>query len=370
MTVTAVVFLIFGLILLVGGAEFLVRGASRLALLVGISPLVVGLTVVAFGTSAPELAVSLVSSFNGGGDLALGNVIGSNVFNILVILGLSAVIIPLVVAQQLVRFDVPVMIGISFLLYFLGMDGVIGRWDGVLLAGGVISYTLFLIYQSKKERNPAVKAEYEEEFGEADNSTGWVKNLIWIVVGMAGLVLGSKWLVDGAVSIARAYNVSELVIGVTIVAMGTSLPEVATSVVAAVKGERDIAVGNAVGSNIFNILCVIGFSSIFAPGGIAVSDRALAFDLPVMIAVAVISLPILFSYYRITRGNGVIFLVYYFAYLFYTILHSTGHAWFDTYKAAMLWLLLPVIVISLIYEIGRGIRAKLDDNGTGEKEAS
>ncbi len=360
MSVSVIVFLILGLILLVSGAEFLVRGASRIALLVGISPLVVGLTVVAFGTSAPELAVSVVSSFKSGGDLALGNVIGSNVFNILVILGLSAVIIPLVVAQQLVRFDVPVMIGISVLLYLLGMDGVIGRWDGVLLASGVIAYTGFLIYQSRKEKNAEVKAEYDLEFGEGEKPGGWGINLLWVVVGMVGLVLGSKWLVDGAVTIARAYNVSELVIGLTIVAMGTSLPEVATSVVAAIKGERDIAVGNAVGSNIFNILCVIGFSSIIAPEGIAVSKQALTFDLPIMIAVAVISLPIFFSYYRITRANGAMFLVYYLAYLIYTILYAMDHAWFDTYHGLMLWILLPVVVVSFVFEIVRGIRAKLD----------
>lgn len=348
MTISTIIFLIFGLALLVGGAEFLVRGAARLALKFGIRPLVVGLTIVAFGTSAPELAVSVVSSFKGGGDLALGNVIGSNIFNVLVILGLSAVIIPLVVAQQLVRFDVPVMIGISVLLLLLGLDGVIGRLDGVLLASGVIAYTVFLIHQSRKEGREVV-SEYEDEFGGKGEAAATWKNVVYLVVGIGGLVLGSKWLVDGAVAIARHFEVSELVIGLTIVATGTSLPEVATSVVAACKGERDIAVGNVVGSNIFNILCVLGFSSVFAPNGIAVSPAAVRFDLPVMILVAVACLPVFFHKYQITRANGVAFLVYYGAYLAYLLMTATSHHLLDTYHDVLIWFVLPVTMLTLVF---------------------
>lgn len=347
MTTANLIYLLLGFLLLLGGAEFLVRGAARMALAMGITPLVVGLTVVAFGTSAPELAVSMVSSFSGDGDLALGNVIGSNVFNILVILGLSAAIIPLVVARQLVRFDVPFMIGISFLLLLLGLDGVIGRWDGLLLSSGVIAYTAFQIFKSRRESR-AVKAEYDDEFGEEEAQHAWWQNVLWMVFGMAGLVLGSKWLVDSAVSIARAYEVSELVIGLTIVATGTSLPEVATSVVAAVKGERDIAVGNAVGSNIFNILCVIGFSSLLSPGGVAVSRAALTFDLPVMIGVAVACLPIFFTNYRITRLNGVFFLLYYGAYLAYLLLTAARHDLVDEYRFALVWFVLPITAVTLM----------------------
>lgn len=346
MTANDIIFLLLGFLFLVGGAEFLVRGAARVALTIGISPLVVGLTVVAFGTSAPELAVSMVSTFTGDGDLAMGNVIGSNIFNILVVLGISALIIPLVVHQQLVRFDVPFMIAISLLLLLLGLDGRIGRLDGLLLVIGVISYTTFLIRKSRKE-GKEVKDEYEAEFGSEEENVWW-KNVMWIVLGMGGLVLGSKWLVDSAVSIAEAYQVSELVIGLTIVAMGTSLPEVATSVVAAVKGERDIAVGNAVGSNIFNILSVIGFSSLISPGGVAVSKAALTFDLPVMIGVAVACLPIFFTKYCITRLNGAFFILYYGAYLTYLLMNAAHHDYVDQYRFALTWFVLPITAVTLM----------------------
>jgi len=346
MTPENLIYLLLGFLLLLGGAELLVRGAARIALSAGISPLVVGLTVVAFGTSAPELAVSMVSSFAGDGDLAMGNVIGSNIFNILVILGLSALIVPLVVAQQLVRFDVPVMIFVSILLLVLGLDGVVGRWDGMLLSAGVVAYTVFLIRQSRREGKD-VAEEYESEFGGQDKTHPWWQNLLWILLGMGGLMLGSKWLVESAVSIARAYHVSELVIGLTIVATGTSLPEVATSVVAAVRGQRDIAVGNAVGSNIFNVLCVIGFSSLIAPGGVAVSQAALRFDLPVMIGVAVACLPIFFTNYRITRLNGVFFLLYYLVYLGYLLLTASRHHLLDEYRFGLLWFVLPLTLVTL-----------------------
>ena len=357
MTLSTILFLILGLALLIGGAEFLVRGASRLATAVGISPLVVGLTVVAFGTSSPELAVSVMSAYAGQADLALGNVVGSNIFNVLVILGLSAVIVPLVVAQQLVRFDVPVMIGISLLMYALGMDGNIGRLDGLLLFSGVVAYTVFLIRQSRRERSAEVRAEYEAQFGGGDAKGGWMRNTGLLVIGLAGLILGSHWLVESAVTIARVFGVSELVIGLTIVAMGTSVPEVATSVVAALRGERDIAVGNVVGSNIFNILCVLGLSSVVAPAGINVSGAALRFDIPVMIAVALACLPV-FLRYRITRVNGGAFLVYYAAYLVYLILTATRHEALDNYQDALLYFVLPITAITLIFIAYKGLRVR------------
>ncbi len=250
--------LILGTVLLVAGAEFLVRGASKLAVSVGISPLVVGLTVVAFGTSAPELAVSTYAAFTGEAEIAIGNVVGSNIFNILFILGVSAMITPLVVAQQLIRLDIPIMIGVSILLLILGVDGKIGHIDGLLLFSMVVAYTVFLIRQSRKESR-AVREEYEREFGvgkEEKTPHAWKIDLAYMVGGALMLVLGSRWLVDGAVRVAVDLGVSELVIGLTIIAIGTSLPEVATSVVASLRGERDIAVGNVVGSNIFNILAV------------------------------------------------------------------------------------------------------------------
>ncbi len=348
MTPMTIALLILGLILLVVSAEWLVKGASRLASVFGISPLVIGLTVVAFGTSAPELAVSVMSAFKGQADLALGNVVGSNIFNVLFILGLAAMVTPLIVAQQLVRLDVPVMIVVSALVLVLGYDGNIGRLDGLLLFAGGVGYTIFLIRQSRRETNEAVKSEYEKEFGlDAKKSTVLV-DIGLVLVGVGGLVLGSKFLVDGAVEIAKYFGVSELIIGLTIVSVGTSLPEVATSVVAAYRGERDIAVGNVVGSNIFNILSVLGLSSIIAPHGINVAASALAFDIPVMIAIAVVCLPIFFAGYEITRFNGAIFFTFYLLYVVYLIFSSTAHPAFATYQKVLGYGVVPIAAIGLL----------------------
>jgi cation:H+ antiporter len=348
MTLSTLLIMLLGLVFLIGGAELMVRGAASLASAAGVSSLVVGLTVVAFGTSSPELAVSVVSAYKGQADIAIGNVVGSNIFNVLVILGLSAVIVPLVVAQQLVRFDVPVMIGVSLLLLPLGMDGRIGRIDGLLLTAGVLSYTIFLIWQSRRENSLEVKSEYESGFPAHPSPSGWVKNILLVLAGLAGLVLGSQWLVDSAVVIARAFGVSELIIGLTIIAAGTSMPEVATSVVAALRGERDIAVGNAVGSNIFNILCVLGISSLVSPAGIHVSKAALAFDIPVMIAVAVACLPVFFAGYVISRLNGMAFLAFYAAYLVYLLLTATRHEALGSYQAALMYFVLPITTVTLL----------------------
>lgn len=357
MTLTVALFLILGLVSMIWGAEWLVRGASRIATSAGISPLVVGLTVVAFGTSSPELAVSVMSAFKGQADLALGNVVGSNLFNVLFILGISALIVPLVVAQQLVRFDVPVMIGASILVPIMGLDGSIGRLDGAILFAGVVAYTIFLIRQSRKESSAEVKSEYEEEFGQKGAAT-WAKNLFFVLAGLGGLMLGSKWLVSSAVSIAEAFGVSELIIGLTIVAAGTSMPEVATSVVAAIKGERDIAVGNVVGSNIFNILCVLGLSSLVAPAGIEVSHAALRFDIPVMVAVAAACLPVFFIGYRISRFNGAAFLFFYVAYVVYLVFTATNHEALGTLRVAMLYFILPLTVLTLAIVTAREIALK------------
>lgn len=351
-----IILLIVGLALLVFAADWLVQGAASIAAAVGISPLVVGLTVVAFGTSAPELAVSVMSAFKGEADLAVGNVVGSNIFNILVIIGISALIIPLVVNQQLIRFDVPVMILLSFLLFGLSYDGNITRIDGIILFALALAYTGFLIWQSKKESNRAVLTEYEQEYGKTVEDPKWLKNLSLIVVGIGGLVLGSKWLVDGAVVIALHFGVSELIIGLTIVSVGTSLPEVATSVVAALKGERDIAVGNVVGSNIFNIVTVLGLSSIVAPNGISVPQAALDFDIPVMIAVALAALPIFFLGYRIGPAGGSFFLVFYGAYLAHLILEAVGSRWFPLYHEVMLVYVTPVAAVILFGVLYRAFK--------------
>ena len=335
-----------GVVALILGAEMLVRGASRLAATAGISPLVIGLTVVAFGTSSPELAVSLGAVSAGQSDIAMGNVVGSNVLNVLLILGASAVIVPLVVAQQLLRLDVPLMIAASVLLFVLALDGSIGRLDGILLFGCLIAYVVFLIVQSRRERDPAVLGEYAQAYGKRP-AGGPLRQLALVVAGLVLLVIGSGWLVDGAVVFARWMGVSELVIGLTVVAIGTSLPEIAATIIAAIRGERDIAVGNVVGSNIFNILCVLGLSSMIAPDGITVAPSVLRFDLPVMIAVAVACLPIFFTGWRVDRWEGAVFLGYYVCYTSYLVLRATEHDALPHFSRIMVAFVLPITALTL-----------------------
>ncbi|MDA0302686.1 MAG: calcium/sodium antiporter [Chloroflexi bacterium] len=353
--VVAVLF-VLGLVLLVVGAEALVRGASRLAASVGISPLVVGLTVVAFGTSAPELAVSVASAFTGNADVAMGNVVGSNIFNVLFILGFAALVAPLIVQQQLVRFDVPVMIGVSVLLVVLSLDGNLGRLDGALLFGGILAYTAWAIITSRRETK-AVQEEYAQEFGETDRTAGRIAYDIGrVLAGLVMLVLGADWFVDGAVAVAEAFGISSLVIGLTIVAAGTSMPELATSVVASLRGERDIAVGNVVGSNIFNILAVLGLSSLVGPAGVDVADQALRADIPIMVGVALACLPVFFAGYIITRWNGLLFVGMYVAYLGYLYLNATGHAALGTFTAVMVWGVVPLVAVVLAVAALRAVR--------------
>jgi cation:H+ antiporter len=351
--------LVLGLLFLVLGAEALVRGASKLAATVGVSPLVIGLTVVAYGTSTPEMVVSVMSGLAGQADIALGNVVGSNIFNVLFILGISALLVPLVVSQQLVRFDVPLMIAVSLLLCLLGLDGKIGRVDGLFLFAGGILYTVFLIYQSRKE-NQDIREEYAKEYGSqvVPSFPSWTINTVFIVGGLGLLVLGSRWLVDSAVTIAQLIGVSELVIGLTIVAAGTSLPEVATSIIASLRGERDIAVGNVVGSNIFNILAVLGLSSIVTPDGIHVSTAAQRFDIPVMIAVAVACLPIFFTGHVIARWEGALFLGYYVVYTLYLILAVAQHAALPVVNMTMVWFVIPLTVLTLLVVTLRALRKR------------
>jgi cation:H+ antiporter len=356
MNIAVIGILIAGLVLLVLGAEFLVRGAAKLAGALGISPLVIGLTVVAYGTSAPEMAVSVQSSFAGQADIALGNVVGSNIFNVLFILGLSAMAVPLLVARQLIRLDVPIMIGTSVLCLFFGLDGRIDRTDGIVLFIGAIAYTVFLIWQSRRESgsNAGEFAQYGEN--QLTTPLQWLINLGLIVIGLALLVQGSRWLVDSAIAIARSIGVSELVIGLTIVAAGTSLPELATSLTASLKGERDIAVGNVVGSNIFNILAVLGLSAAMSPSGVTVSDAALRFDIPIMIAVAIACLPIFFTGNLITRWEGVVFTLYYVAYATYLILDSAKHDSLPILSNALMFFVIPITVLTLVIVTLREIR--------------
>lgn len=358
MEVMMIIMLLGGLALLTVGAEVLVRGAARLATAVGISPLVIGLTVVAFGTSSPEMAVSVQSALSGQADIAIGNVVGSNIFNVLFILGLSAIVAPLIVSQQLVRVDVPIMIGVSLLALALAWDGYVSRLEGALLFAGVIAYTIFAVYQGRKE-SKAVEEEYAQEFGAKPRGAAQIAlNGVFIVVGLMLLVLGSNWLVDGAIALARAFGVSELVIGLTIVAAGTSLPEVATSVMASLKSERDIAVGNVVGSNIFNLLAVLGLAALAAPAGVNVAPAAFDFDFPVMIAVAVACLPIFFTGYTIARWEGFVFLGYYAAYTAYLFLAANQHDALPVFSNVMFYFVIPLTALTLAVTVYRSWRAR------------
>lgn len=348
--------LIVGFALLVAGAEQLIRGASRLAAGLGVSPLVIGLTVVSYGTSAPELFISTISSWAGESDLAFGNVVGSNIFNILFILGLCALIGALDVDVRLIRVDVPIMIGVSVVAWLMALDGIVTRAEGALLVVGVIAYTFMCIRLSRAEP-PAIQKEYAREYGQkAHTRRQIIAQILLCATGLLMLIAGSHCLINACVTIARWLGVSELVIGLTIVAAGTSLPEVATSVVAALRKERDIAVGNLVGSNIFNILSVLGFSALVSPHGIEAPPQSLVFDVPVMLAVAVACLPIFFTGYRISRWEGALFLFYYGFYLFEQI--ALGAQWSNAHRTmvGIAYFVVPLTLITLAVASFRSLR--------------
>lgn len=334
-----------GFALLVAGAELLVRGAVRLAAAAGISSLVIGLTVVAFGTSAPELAVSVGAALAGRADIAVGNVVGSNILNTLLILGLSALIVPLSVARQLVRLDVPLMIGVSLLVVLLALDGRIGRLEGVLLFAGLLAYVAWSIRLSRRQ------GQVTEAAGAGSHAESgwrwWLAATFLVAVGLGLLVTGAHLMVEGAVAAARALGVSELVIGLTVIAVGTSLPEVATSVLAALRGQRDIAVGNVVGSNLFNLLGVLGLTAAASPLGMPVAPAALRFDLPVMLATAVVCLPIFFTGSAISRAEGALLLACYGLYLAYLLLGAADHDAQPVLGAVVLYFVVPLTALGL-----------------------
>ena len=347
-----VLMFVLGLVVLVVGADVMVRGASRLAVSFGVSPLVVGLTVVAFGTSAPEMAVSVGSALAGSPDLAIGNVVGSNIANVLLILGISALITPLLVDEQIIRQEIPIMIGASALLVVMALDGNIGLLESIVLFALVIAYTVFLVIQSRRA-SKAVQDEFETGIPTSTWDSHWAVQIGLIAAGLAMLVVGADWLVDAAVAFARAFGVSDLVIGLTVVAVGTSMPEIATSIVAAMRGQRDIAVGNVVGSNVFNILAVLGLTGIVSGAGLPVSEAARNFDLWVMLAVAFACLPIMITGREIARWEGVIFLAYYAAYTAWLVLQAQQHASLPALSGIMLGYVMPLTVITVVVSIVR-----------------
>ncbi len=302
--------IIIGAVLLYFGAEGLVRGSASLATRVGISPLIAGLTIVAFGTSAPELSVSVSSALEGHSDIALGNVIGSNIFNIAVILGIAALIQPLQIHFAVIRRDIPVMIATSVIAFALILYGSFSRLAGLGLLLGLVLYLYFTIRSAK-----SVTGNAEEESIEPPPllSKSWVIDALVLVAGLGVLLVGSRLFVDGATSFAKTLGVSDAVIGLTVVAAGTSLPELATSVVAAFRKQSDIAIGNVVGSNIFNVFCILGVTATVTP--INASEIGMR-DGTVMLILGVILLPFALTGRRISRGEGAVFIGIYAAYLF------------------------------------------------------
>ncbi len=350
MSIWTAVFFIVGITALVVGAEALVRGAAHLAARTGLSPVVIGLTVVAFGTSAPELAVSVGASWRGETDLAIGNVVGSNIANILLVLGISAAVGGgLVVAQRIVRIDVPIMLGLSVLVFLLGLDNRLSRWEGILFVCLLIGYITWTVVSSRRSTKATIETEYDEALSvEKLRESSAVADIGFVVLGLVLLVVGSQALVEAATDIARALDVSELVIGLTVVAIGTSLPEVATSVLAAMRGQRDLAVGNAIGSNLFNILAVLGLTAAISPNAIVVPDGALSLDLPVMIAVAIACLPMFANGYALLRWEGILFLAFYASYLGWLVIDAADHPIKNGYAIGIVGFMLPLSIVTLV----------------------
>lgn len=340
------VWFVLGLVILVLGAELLVRGAVVLAAVARISPLVIGLTVVAFGTSAPELAVSTISSLKGDAAIALGNVVGSNIFNVLLILGLSAVIVPLSVTSQLVRLDVPLMVIVSIGAWLAALDGTLNRWEALLMIAAFLSYTAWLIRAGRREVN-ATAANAPSDATPTDQATTkqLIGHLLLVAVGLGCLVLGARWLVNSSMEIARTFGVSDMVIGLTIVAAGTSLPELATSIVAAIKGQRDIAIGNVVGSNVFNLLAVLSTATLLSTTGIPIARPVLWFDFWVMMWVALLCWPTFLSHASLSRGEGAVMLLLYILYTLLLILEASRITGIEQLKYAFGFGLMPVVFL-------------------------
>lgn len=346
-----------GLVLLVIGADTLVKGAARLAASFGIPSLVIGLTVVAFGTSAPELAVSVKAAYAGQAELAIANVVGSNIFNVLFILGIAAMITPLVISKQLIRQDVPIMVFISLLVVWFVQDGQLSRAECGVLFAGLIAYTGFLFYQGKTQGADSVG---DDEVAEllSEKKPMW-QSIALVIVGLALLVLGARWLVQSAVELATAWGVNEAVIGLTIIAAGTSLPEVVTSIVATIRGERDIAVGNVVGSNVFNVLCVLGLSGLVSPTPLLAGAQMAALDIPVMVAVAVLCVPFFFVGAILNRFEGLLFFTCYVVYTWVLIALALQLDYIDQLKQAVMYGLAPVVIGYVVISLALDLRRRV-----------
>lgn len=362
MTAATFIFLAFGIVGLVIGAEGLVRGAARIAARTGLSSVVIGLTVVAFGTSAPELAVSVgdvVRGNDGAGGIALGNVVGSNIANILLALGVAAAFGgALVVAQRIIRVDVPIMIGASVLVLVMAVDEEIGRLEGIVLAVSLVVYIAWTVVTARRVPDSTLAPVDLDLDSESLRSASVGVDLGYVIGGLVLLIGGSQALVHSASSIATELGVSDLMIGLTVVAIGTSLPEVATSVLAALRGERDLAVGNAIGSNLFNLLGVLGITAAVAPNSIPVAQSAIQVDIPVMIVVAVACLPIFANGHVLKRWEGALFFLFYVSYIMWLVVDAAEHSVRDDYGNVMLFFVVPLTAITLTVI---GIRSNRSD---------
>ena len=340
--------LLCGLVLLIAGAELLVRCAVRMAANLKVRPLLIGLTVVALGSSAPQLTVSLQAALSDSTDIAVGSVIGSNIFNILVTLGLSALIIPLRVSRQLVRLDIPLMILASGLVFALALNKQLDRLDGVILLAGLLIYLALLLRQSRHSGH--------HHSNHALPRPSWLHNILLMLSALALLGLAGHLLLGAAVTVATELGLSERIIGLTIIAVSTSLPELATSLIAALRGQREIAVGNVIGSNVFNLLGVLGLTALVAPAPLSVSPNALAFDLPVMLGVAALCLPVFYTGYRVTRAEGLLFLGLYLAYGLHVVSFTTGMPLAGKLEHLMLLYVLPALLLFLLFSTLRAWR--------------
>ncbi|WP_338491160.1 calcium/sodium antiporter [Pseudomonas trivialis] len=340
--------MVSGLLLLIVGAEVLVRAAVRLAASLKVRPLIIGLTIVAFGSSAPQMTVSLQATLAGNTDIAVGSVIGSSIFNVLVTLGLAALIIPLRVSRQLVRLDIPVMIIAALLVFTLAANEELTPLDGLLLLIALLAYLGVLHYQTRHSRRPRTLDTVAR--------APWLSSVIRIVGGLLVLVLAGHLLLGAAVDVASDLGLSERIVGLTLIGVGTSLPCLATSLIAALRGEREIAVGNVIGSNLFNLLGVLGLTALLAPTPLSVSPNAVDFDLPVMLGVVVLCLPVFYSGYRVTRAEGLVMLGLYLAYGLHVMAFTTGMPLAGKLEHLMLYYILPALVAFLLFSTLRAWR--------------
>ncbi|KAB1062696.1 calcium/sodium antiporter [Salibacter halophilus] len=315
----AYLFLILGIALLIAGGEILVKGAVNIAIRARISTLVVGMTIVSFGTSAPELVVSLKAALQGHPDISIGNVLGSNVANLALVLGLTALTSPIRVDRNSIRFDWPMMLFVTILLYLFMLDLELERWEGIVMFVALILFSLFLVFESRRyNRRSRVEDEVEDT---ATKGSVW-RDVLYIALGAFGLSLGSEWLVDGATEVAKNLGVSDLLISSTIVAFGTSTPELITSITAAVRKETDISIGNLIGSNIFNIAAILGITAISIP--VSINQAVLSIDFWWVAAITLLVFPFMLNNLKISRVEGGILFIFYLAYIISGVLFEKG----------------------------------------------